>query len=218
MFNGFEVRHQASVEISCGTVFAEESGRCLVGRFSGGWIRHALKRAEEVTSLPKFTYRQIATSGCQASSTERARRPPGVLKKVPHPIDRNVGSRLRMQRLLVGVSQEKLSGVTFQQIQNYEKGSNRVSASRLQQIAKVLNVPVAFFFEGAPAGDTPTDAFPPTDASAAVSEFLATSGGVQLTKAFLGIKSGRVVDAPARQWVPETGFQGRRRRRRDLVP
>ena len=81
-----------------------------------------------------------------------------MMKKVPNPIDRHVGSRVRMRRMLAGVSQEKLGealGLTFQQVQKYEKGTNRISASRLQQIAKMLDVPVSFFFDGAPTGDMP---------------------------------------------------------------
>jgi len=76
-----------------------------------------------------------------------------MLKKVPNPIDRHVGSRLRMRRVLVGLSQEKLGDalkLTFQQIQKYEKGMNRIGASRLQEISGLLGVPVEFFFEGAP--------------------------------------------------------------------
>lgn len=71
----------------------------------------------------------------------------------PDPTDVHVGSRVRMRRMMLGISQEKLGipmGVTFQQVQKYEKGTNRISASRLQQIAHVLSVPVSFFFEGAP--------------------------------------------------------------------
>ena len=71
--------------------------------------------------------------------------------KDPHPIDRHVGSRVRLRRTLIGMSQDRLGGllgVTFQQVQKYEKGTNRVSASRLWQIAGILGVQVAFFFEG----------------------------------------------------------------------
>ena len=117
-----------------------------------------------------------------------------MLKKVPNPIDRHVGSRVRMRRMLAGVSQEKLGealGLTFQQIQKYEKGSNRISASRLQQIAKMLDVPVAFFFDGAPTGDMPAGGFSDAASTSYVSDFLATSEGVQLAKAFVRIKSGR---------------------------
>ncbi|WP_439499702.1 helix-turn-helix domain-containing protein [Bosea sp. (in: a-proteobacteria)] len=118
-----------------------------------------------------------------------------MLKKIPNPIDRHVGSRVRMRRMLAGVSQEKLGdalGLTFQQVQKYEKGANRISASRLQQIAKMLDVPVSFFFDGAPTGDTPSGGFSDSASTTYISDFLSTSEGVQLTKAFVRIKSGRV--------------------------
>jgi transcriptional regulator with XRE-family HTH domain len=79
-------------------------------------------------------------------------------KKKPNPIDVHVGSRIRLRRNMLGLSQEKLGeslGITFQQIQKYEKGTNRVGASRLQAISSILTVPVAFFFEDAP-GSNPT--------------------------------------------------------------
>src|SRR3954449_5574193 len=72
--------------------------------------------------------------------------------KEPQDVDRHVGSRVGMQRMLVGMSQEKLGeacGITFQQIQKYEKGMNRMGASRLHHIARVLDVPIEFFYEGA---------------------------------------------------------------------
>lgn len=118
-----------------------------------------------------------------------------MVKKTPNPIDRHVGSRVRMRRMLAGVSQEKLGealGLTFQQVQKYEKGSNRISASRLQQIAQMLEVPVAFFFEGAPTGAAPEGGFADMAATSYVSDFLATSEGVQLTKAFVRIRNPRV--------------------------
>src|SRR3954468_15383406 len=76
-----------------------------------------------------------------------------VAKKPPNPIDRHVGSRVRMRRMMIGMSQERLGdalGLTFQQVQKYEKGTNRIGASRLQQIAEILQVPVSYFFEGSP--------------------------------------------------------------------
>ena len=76
-----------------------------------------------------------------------------MAKKAPNPIDKHVGSRVRMRRMMLGMSQEKLGdalGLTFQQVQKYEKGTNRIGASRLQQISLILQVPVSFFFEGAP--------------------------------------------------------------------
>jgi len=118
-----------------------------------------------------------------------------VLKKIPNPIDRHVGSRVRMRRMLAGISQERLGealGLTFQQVQKYEKGSNRISASRLQQIAKMLDVPVAFFFDGAPTGDLSPSGFADAGSTTYISDFLATSEGVQLTKAFTRIKSTRL--------------------------
>ena len=116
-------------------------------------------------------------------------------KKTPNPIDVFVGSRVRLRRLMVGMSQEALAdrlGVTFQQVQKYEKGSNRISASRLQQIAKMLGVHVAFFFEGAPAGEAPAGGFTDAAATAYVADFLTTSEGIQLSKAFVRIKNSRV--------------------------
>jgi transcriptional regulator with XRE-family HTH domain len=80
----------------------------------------------------------------------------------PHPIDIHVGARIRMSRALAGLNQTELArrvGVTFQSIQKYERGTNRVSASRLQEIADVLGVPVSSFFEG--IGGTPHYANPP---------------------------------------------------------
>lgn len=76
-------------------------------------------------------------------------------QKSPHPIDQHVGGRVRQQRMFVGMSQEQLGerlGLTFQQIQKYEKGTNRVSASRLWEMSKIFDVPVSFFFEGIEAG------------------------------------------------------------------
>ena len=83
------------------------------------------------------------------------------VKKKPNPIDIHVGSRVRLRRTMQSMSQEKLGdslGITFQQIQKYEKGANRIGASRLQNIATVLNTPIAFFFEDAPSGDGTTSA------------------------------------------------------------
>lgn len=77
-------------------------------------------------------------------------------KKAPAPVDKHVGGRVRMRRMVLGMSQEGLAqglGVSFQQVQKYEKGTNRMGASRLQQVAERLAVPVSFFFEGMPGGD-----------------------------------------------------------------
>jgi transcriptional regulator with XRE-family HTH domain len=109
-----------------------------------------------------------------------------------NPIDKHVGSRVRMRRLMLGMSQEKLSdgiGLTFQQVQKYEKGTNRMGSSRLQQIANVLGVPVTFFFEGVP-GQPKLDGKAPSPAY--VNEFISTSDGLALTKAFLEIKNAKL--------------------------
>ena len=80
----------------------------------------------------------------------------------PNPIDVHVGARLRLRRTLLGLSQEKLGeavGITFQQLQKYERGSNRISASRLFNLSQVLDVPVSFFFDDMPvAGGKPNTA------------------------------------------------------------
>src|SRR6266481_1227667 len=81
-----------------------------------------------------------------------ARRYTIATKKAPNPTDKHVGSRVRMRRKMLAMSQTKLGdalGVTFQQVQKYEKGTNRIPSSRLQQISHILQVPVVFFFEGA---------------------------------------------------------------------
>ena len=119
-----------------------------------------------------------------------------VAKKVPNPTDKHVGARVRMRRMMLSMSQEKLGdalGLTFQQVQKYEKGANRIGASRLQQIAHILQVPVSFFFDGAPnvPGQQP-DGFSEAPSPAYVSDFLATSDGLALTKAFMGIKDTKL--------------------------
>src|SRR5262249_25178357 len=113
-----------------------------------------------------------------------------MIKRLANPVDRHVGSRIRMRRKMLGMSQEKLGdglGITFQQVQKYENGANRIGAGRLQHISHILQVPVPFFFEGAPhlgesngSGEAPSPLY--------VSEFLATSDGLKLTKAFMQIK------------------------------
>jgi transcriptional regulator with XRE-family HTH domain len=111
------------------------------------------------------------------------------------PIDKHVGSRVRMRRMMLSMSQEKLGdalGLTFQQVQKYEKGTNRVGASRLQQIAQILQVPVAFFFEGAPHAPGYSGGMSEAPSPAYVADFLATSDGLSLTKAFMRIKSSKL--------------------------
>jgi transcriptional regulator with XRE-family HTH domain len=114
-----------------------------------------------------------------------------VAKKQTNPIDVQVGNRVRIRRMLIGMSQEKLGdllGLTFQQVQKYEKGVNRIGAGRLYEVARILNVPVDFFYEGvASSGPDPDpEAGPP------VMEFVSSGEGLQLVLAFMKIKEARV--------------------------
>jgi transcriptional regulator with XRE-family HTH domain len=109
--------------------------------------------------------------------------------KNPNPIDKHVGSRLRMRRMMLGMSQEKLGeafGLTFQQVQKYERGMNRMGASRLQQAAGILDVAVPFFFEGAPGGHKMGEEAP---SPAYVNEFVSSEDGLRLIKAFMRIEN-----------------------------
>ena len=110
--------------------------------------------------------------------------------KAPNPVDKYVGSRIRMRRIMLGMSQEKLGealGLTFQQVQKYEKGTNRVGASRLQQISEILQVSVSFLFEGGPGATLTANGFGEASSPTYVSDFLATSEGLALTRAFTRI-------------------------------
>jgi transcriptional regulator with XRE-family HTH domain len=116
-----------------------------------------------------------------------------VPQKISNPIDKHVGSRVRMRRLMLHMSQTEIAdalGLTFQQVQKYEKGTNRVSASRLQHMCQILQVPVTFFFEGLPASSGTVEDQVAIEASspAYVNEFLATSDGLALVKAFTRIR------------------------------
>ncbi len=119
-----------------------------------------------------------------------------IAKKAPNPTDKHVGARVRMRRMMLSMSQEKLGdalGLTFQQVQKYEKGANRIGASRLQQIAHILQVPVAFFFEGAPAATGQlVEGMSEAPSPSYVSDFLATSDGLALTKSFMKIKDPKL--------------------------
>ena len=117
-------------------------------------------------------------------------------KKKPNPIDVHVGSRIRLRRNMLGMSQEKLGeslGITFQQIQKYEKGTNRVGASRLQAISSILGVAVSFFFEDAPGGESVETRGLAEDGSASfVVDFLNSAEGLQLNRAFVQIADAKV--------------------------
>jgi transcriptional regulator with XRE-family HTH domain len=117
-----------------------------------------------------------------------------MLIKSPNATDTHVGRRVRIRRMMLGMSQTDLGdavGLSFQQIQKYEKGTNRIGGSRLQQFAHILHVPIPFFFEGLPQvsgsseeGVTPSAAY--------VDDFLATSDGLSLTKSFPRIKNPKL--------------------------
>jgi transcriptional regulator with XRE-family HTH domain len=109
-------------------------------------------------------------------------------KKDPNPIDKHVGSRVRMRRMMLAMSQEKLAtalGLTFQQVQKYEKGANRIGASRLQQISDVLQVPVAFFFEGALNASARHGGS--ALSMAQIDDFVSGSEGLRLIRSFMRI-------------------------------
>jgi len=115
-------------------------------------------------------------------------------KKQANPVDMQVGNRVRIRRMLIGMSQERLGdllGLTFQQVQKYEKGVNRIGAGRLYEVSRILNVPIDFFYEGLGgmnqpgAGETEATAPP-------VMEFVSSGEGLQLSLAFMKIKDTKV--------------------------
>ncbi|MFT4075090.1 MAG: helix-turn-helix transcriptional regulator [Asticcacaulis sp.] len=109
--------------------------------------------------------------------------------KDKNPVDLHVGSRVRLRRKLLGLSQEALGnalGLTFQQVQKYERGANRISASKLHEMARFLKVPVPYFFEGVGGEE---DGFVESDSERSVHDFLATVEGVELAEAFPRIRS-----------------------------
>jgi transcriptional regulator with XRE-family HTH domain len=111
-------------------------------------------------------------------------------KKVPNPVDKHVGSRVRMRRQMLAMSQAQLGdalGLTFQQVQKYEKGTNRMGASRLQQMSDILQVPVEFFFEGAPNASAPHDSDGSALSVAQIDAFVSDSNGLRLIGAFMRI-------------------------------
>jgi transcriptional regulator with XRE-family HTH domain len=116
-------------------------------------------------------------------------------KKSPNPTDQYVGSRVRTRRMMLSMSQTELGdaiGVTFQQLQKYEKGTNRISASRLQQIANGLQTSVSFFFEDPRESSTVSEERRRSPSPDYVSEFLKTSDGLALVEAFTRIEHPRV--------------------------
>ena len=116
-------------------------------------------------------------------------------KKQANPVDARVGHRVRLRRMLMGMSQERLGellGLTFQQVQKYEKGVNRIGAGRLFEIAGILGVPIGFFYEDAEGALTAAPGFAEDDDSGSVMEFISSGEGLQLTLAFMRIKDSKV--------------------------
>lgn len=116
------------------------------------------------------------------------------MSKQPNAVDQFVGGRVRARRLMLGMTQETLAGqlhLTFQQVQKYEKGVNRISASRLHELSGILQVPVPFFFDGAPqtGGPRVQGTTPPAPDYDYVVEFLETADNFALVRAFTRIKS-----------------------------
>jgi transcriptional regulator with XRE-family HTH domain len=114
------------------------------------------------------------------------------LDRAPNPIDRHVGLRIRMRRKELGISQERLAdsiGLTFQQVQKYERAANRVSASKLWEMARALNTSIAYFYEGlSESPETPGSNLP----RETVQDFLMTPEGLELASSFPKITQSRV--------------------------
>lgn len=110
-----------------------------------------------------------------------------------NPVDLHVGGRVRMRRKFLGLSQTDLAealGLTFQQVQKYERGSNRISASKLFEIARTLKVPVAYFFEGYGQNEA-VEGFTESQSEQAVHGFLMTTEGIEIAEAFPRIKNAK---------------------------
>ncbi|WCK69380.1 helix-turn-helix domain-containing protein [Agrobacterium tumefaciens] len=116
-------------------------------------------------------------------------------RKVPNAIDVEVGARVKLRRKLIGMSQQSLAeklGVTFQQVQKYEKGANRVGASRLSQIATALDVPMSYFFDGNQGERQDDDNSHITRETDEIALFLSSTEGFHLNRAFMQIPSAAV--------------------------
>jgi len=115
-----------------------------------------------------------------------------VPKKQANPVDAQVGNRVRIRRMLIGMSQERLGdllGLTFQQVQKYEKGVNRIGAGRLFEVSRILGVPIDFFYDGVTASLDNKSASPE---AAPIMDFVSSGEGLQLSLAFMKIKDSKV--------------------------
>jgi len=119
-----------------------------------------------------------------------------VPKKQANPIDAQVGNRVRLRRMLIGMSQERLGellGLTFQQVQKYEKGVNRIGAGRLFEVSRILGVPIDYFYEGVNGQHAPgLQGHGPAQATPPIMEFVSSGEGLQLSLAFMRIKDPKV--------------------------
>lgn len=118
-------------------------------------------------------------------------------KKQANPIDAQVGNRVRLRRMLIGMSQERLGellGLTFQQVQKYEKGVNRIGAGRLFEVSRILGVPIDYFYEGVNGQHAPGAHGHATNhqATPPIMEFVSSGEGLQLSLAFMRIKDPKV--------------------------
>lgn len=114
-------------------------------------------------------------------------------KKQANPIDAQVGNRVRLRRMLIGMSQERLGellGLTFQQVQKYEKGVNRIGAGRLFEVSRILGVPIDYFYEG--VSNQLAGGFAEGEASPPVMEFVSSGEGLQLSLAFMKIRDPKL--------------------------
>jgi transcriptional regulator with XRE-family HTH domain len=118
-----------------------------------------------------------------------------VPKKQANPIDAQVGNRVRLRRMLIGMSQERLGellGLTFQQVQKYEKGVNRIGAGRLFEVSRILGVPIDYFYEGANGQIVGGQSHGAQQNAPPIMEFVSSGEGMQLSLAFMRIKDPRV--------------------------
>jgi len=117
-----------------------------------------------------------------------------IKDKTPSPVDLHVGARVRMRRKFLNMSQEGLAdaiSLTFQQVQKYERGTNRISSSKLYDIAKTLGAPIGYFFEGLGEHDEQSG-FSESESEAFVHSFLMTTEGIELAEAFPRIKNPKL--------------------------
>lgn len=116
-----------------------------------------------------------------------------MAKKQANPIDAQVGNRVRLRRMLIGMSQERLGellGLTFQQVQKYEKGVNRIGAGRLFEVSRILGVGIDYFYEG--VNSQLAGGFSENGTSPPVMEFVSSGEGLQLSLAFMKIKDPKL--------------------------